>query len=244
MKYLIILNILFAFHLVNCQTSGNLNKTNEVQIKTFPGILGSNCYVISQNKTGFIIDAGLTDSSAARYLKHNGIQIKYVFFTHSHIDHVLYAMEIKKATGAKILLHSADVNHYKYYTSERIDEWIKSGEITKDQMPFIKKFMNIKYDSLLSGGETFQIADMTVQIIHTPGHSRGSICILVNRKYLFTGDTIYYDSIGNTDIDSGDDTDIMQSLKEKILPLNDSIIIFQGHGDSKILKELRNKIMG
>jgi glyoxylase-like metal-dependent hydrolase (beta-lactamase superfamily II) len=108
-------------------------------------------------------------------------------------------------------------------------------------MPYVNKFMDIQYDTLLSGGEIFQISDMRVEIIYTPGHSKESICILVNGKYLFVGDTIYNDNISNTDIDSGNDPDIIKLIKEKILPLNDSLIVFQGHGDSKILKELKLK---
>lgn len=242
MKYIII--ILFAFQIAICQSTINSKNTNVVQIKAFPGILGSNCYVVSKNNIGFIVDAGIADSSIGQYLLHNDLKIKYIFCTHSHIDHVLYAMDIKEATGAKIVLHSEDENHYKYYTRERIDEWLKIGEITKDQIPYINKFMRIQYDSLLSGGEIFHISDMIVKILYTPGHSKGSICILVNGTYLFTGDTIYYDSIGNTDIDSGDHSGIIKSIKDQILPLNDSIIIFQGHGDSKILKELKCNIRG
>ena len=83
---------------------------------------------------------------------------------------------------------------------------------------------------------------MEVKIIHTPGHSRGSICILVNGKYLFTGDTIYNNSIGNTDIDTGSYDDIVASIKEKIQPLNDTIIICQGHGNMCTLKDIRGNI--
>ncbi len=213
--------------------------TEEVQIKAFPGIYGSNCYLVSQNKIGFIVDAGPNDSSIVQYLLDNDIKIINIFCTHSHIDHVLFAMDLKELTGAKIALHSDDVNHYKYYTKERMEGWIKSGELTQDQMPYINKFIGIRYDTLLGGGEIFHISDMKIKIVYTPGHSKGSICLLVNGKYLFTGDTIYDDNVGNTDIDSGNYDDIIKSIKEKILPLDGSVIIFQGHGASKMLKDLK-----
>ncbi len=244
MRHITILVFLCTSLFAQCQTATNNNIQNEViLIKVFPtGIYGSNCYVISQKNVGFIVDAGSNDTAIVQYIKEKNITVKYIFCTHSHIDHVLFAMDLKEWAGAEIVLHKEDVNHYKYYTQERINGWIKSGEVTEDQMPYIEKFINIQYDTLLSGGEVFSIGEMKIEILYTPGHSKGSICILVNGKYLFTGDTIYYDSIGNTDIDTGNYEDIVKSIKKLILPLNDSIIIYQGHGNMSTMKEIRKKI--
>lgn len=216
---------------------------NQVTIKTFPiGIYGSNSYVVSYNKVGFIVDAGSNDPSILQYIIENNIDIKYIFCTHSHIDHTLYAMDLKALTEAKIFLGAEDLDHYKYYSKERIEEWKKSGEISDEQLMAIEKFIKIKYDSLLYGGEQFIIGDMKVEILHTPGHSKGSICLLVNGKYLFTGDLIKDNVVGNTDVDSGNEEDIVKSIEEKIFLLNNSIILFQGHGESTTLKEIRNTL--
>lgn len=244
MRFIVLFFFLYTSLFVQCQAATNKNKQNEkILIKTFPtGIYGSNCYVVSQRNVGFIIDAGSNDTAIVKYLKDNNITVKYIFCTHSHIDHVLFAMDLKEYTGAKIVLHKEDENHYKYYTRERINGWIESGEVTTNQMPYIEKFINIQYDTLLLGGEVFSIGEMKIEILYTPGHSKGSICILINGKDLFTGDTIYYDSVGNTDIDTGNYEDIVKSIKDTILPLNDTTIIYQGHGNISTMKDIRKKL--
>ncbi len=244
MKYFVLYIFLCTSLFVQSQVATNINILNSnIMIKTFPtGIYGSNCYVISQNNIGFIVDAGSNDTAIMQYVEANNITVKYIFCTHSHIDHVLFAMDLKACTGAKIVIHTEDKNHYKYYTQERINAWIKSGEVTEEQMPLIEKFINIQYDTLLSGGEVFSIGEIKIEILYTPGHSKGSFCLLVNGRYLFTGDTIFDNSIGNTDIDTGNYDDIVKSIKELILPLKDTIIVYQGHGNVSTMKDIRKKL--
>jgi len=214
---------------------------NQIVIKTFPnGLYGSNCYVVHCQNVGFIVDAGSNDPSIFKYITENKIDIKNIFCTHSHIDHVLYVMNLKEFTDAKICLGAEDVNHFKYYSNERIEEWTKNGDISEEQLQAIDKFIKIKYDSLLNGNEFFTIGEMKVEILQTPGHSKGSISLLVNGLYLFSGDTIMDNLIGNTDVDSGNENDIIKSINEKILPLEDKIEIFQGHGEKISMKEIRN----
>lgn len=227
-----------------CQTSTNISAScGQIIIKTFPtGIFGSNCHVVSRNGVGFVVDAGSSDTTILQYIRENNISIKYIFCTHSHIDHVLFAPEGRQYLGAKVVLHREDASHYKYYTKERINEWIKTGEMNADQMPAINKFINIKYDTLINGRETFDIGGMNVEIIHTPGHSRGSVCLLVDGKYLFSGDTMTDDSIGRTDIDTGNYNDLVTSIDQKIKKLDQGCMVYQGHGDARNLKVLLSMI--
>lgn len=213
--------------------------TDEIRIQSFTGVYNSNCYVVSQNGEGFIVDPGSYDASILPYIGENGIKIHYIFCTHSHIDHVLFASEAKSFTGAMTVLHADDENHRQYYTSERINEWIQNGTIAKEQLPLIDQFVHLKYDSLVYGGEVFTVQNMKIAIIATPGHSKGSICLLVNGRDLFTGDTIYDGSMGNADIDTGNYDDLVKSIKEKILTFNDHCILYQGHGNPCSLKEIR-----
>jgi glyoxylase-like metal-dependent hydrolase (beta-lactamase superfamily II) len=111
-ELVVIVSILFLFFNGRIDAAGNQNSSKEIEIKAFPGIYGSNCFVVSLNKCGIIIDAGSIDSLIAGYLLTNDIKINYIFCTHSNIDHVLLVMDIKKVTGARIALHSADVNHF------------------------------------------------------------------------------------------------------------------------------------
>lgn len=214
----------------------------DIVIKSFPaGLYNSNCHIVSAGNTGFIVDAGSNDTAITNYITKSNLKIKFIFCTHSHIDHVLFAPDLKKLTNAEIVLHIEDKNHYQYYTPERINEWLADGTLSKENLPYIDKFISIKYDRLIKGTEIFDLPGMKIELICTPGHSSGSVCILLNGKYLFTGDTIFEDNIGNSDIDSGNSRDIMESVR-KLFLLDDNIIVYQGHGSTTTLKVLKDKI--
>lgn len=129
-------------------------------------------------------------------------KISYIILTHHHWDHILGAQELKKITKAKILIHEED-----------------------------GKFLKFEADKFLKGGEKLKIGKETLEIIHTPGHTPGSICILAN-NFLFTGDTLFEDGVGRTDLPGGSAKDLQKSLKilEKII--RPEIKIFPGHGPS------------
>jgi len=155
---------------------------------------------------------------------------------------VLFASEAKSLTGAMTVLHADDENHRAYYTPERIHEWLQNGTLTKEQLPLIDQFIHLKYDSLVYDGEVFTVQNLKIEIIATPGHSKGSICLLVNGHDLFTGDTVYDNNMGNADIDTGNYNDLVKSIKEKILILDDRCILYQGHGTPCSLKEIRPRL--
>lgn len=240
MKYFCIILLILNISILNCQTE---YVRDGLHIKTFPtGFLASNCHIIYNECEGIIVDAGSDNPELYEFIRNNNLKIKYIFCTHSHIDHVLFSRELKLFTGATLALHRCDENHYKYYTQERIDRWMKSGEFNENQLFLIDIFKNIKYDTLLNGGECFSIGKLIVDIIHTPGHSKGSISILVNKKYLFVGDMIYSGNIGRTDIDSGSSDEMEQTINEIIMPLDEDIIVFPGHGNFDSLKNIKKYI--
>lgn len=127
-------------------------------------------------------------------------KISYIILTHYHWDHTFSVKEVQEKTGAKILIHRED-----------------------------KKFLKIEADQLLDGGEEIRFGKNFLKIIHTPGHTRGSISILID-NFLFTGDTLFEDGVGRTDLPGGSEKDLKSSLKilEKII--NSKIKIFPGHG--------------
>lgn len=127
-------------------------------------------------------------------------KIAYIILTHYHWDHTFSVKEVKEKTGAKILIHRED-----------------------------KKFLKIEADQLLDGGEEIRFGKKFLKIIHTPGHTRGSISILID-NFLFTGDTLFEDGVGRTDLPGGSEKDLKSSLKilEKII--NPEVKIFPGHG--------------
>lgn len=131
-----------------------------------------------------------------------GKKLLYIILTHYHWDHILGAKKLKEKTGAKILIHKED-----------------------------KKFLKFEVDQLLDGGEEIRFGKEFLKIIHTPGHTPGSISILV-QNFLFTGDTLFEDGVGRTDLPGGSEKDLQKSLKilEKII--KPKMQILPGHGSS------------
>ena len=235
--------LIFVTLLINCQSGKKTNSSDNIIVKAFStGMENSNCYVVSQDGIGFIVDAGSNDPYITNYLIENKIEIKYIICTHSHICHILFAQDLKDLTGAKLLLHSEDIEHLNYYTKERSDEWDKNNELNKELFPYIEKFIQIKnnIDFTFIDVDFLEVGKMKPEILFTPGHTKGSICILLNKKLLFAGDNAYYGNTINMGINGDWDT-MKKSVTEKIFTLDDDVIVYQGHGPSLSIKELKEK---
>lgn len=129
-------------------------------------------------------------------------KLTYIILTHYHWDHTLAALKLKEKTGAKILIHKGE-----------------------------KEFIKFKPDQFLEGGEEIKIGKEYLKIIHTPGHSKGSISIL-GEDFIFTGDTIFEDGLGRTDLPGGSEKDLKESLKKLEKIIKKGMKIYPGHGNS------------
>lgn len=170
--------------------------------KLVVGPLMTNCYLISSQGETIIIDPGDEAEKILREIKKN--KVKYIILTHYHFDHVSASQEIKEKTGALILVHQKEKD---FFDLEKI-----------------------KIDKFLKEGEEIKIGQESLKVIHTPGHSKGSICLL-GKNELFSGDTIFENGYGRTDLAGGSEKDLKNSLQklEKLLPKG--IIIYPGHGE-------------
>lgn len=131
-----------------------------------------------------------------------GKKLTYIILTHYHWDHTLAVQKLKEKTGAKILIHKAD-----------------------------KDFIKFQPDQFLDGGEEIKIGKEYLKIIHTPGHTKGSISIL-GEDFIFTGDTIFEDGYGRTDLPGGSEKNLKESLKKLEKIIKKGIKIYPGHGNS------------
>ncbi|GAG91234.1 unnamed protein product, partial [marine sediment metagenome] len=178
-------------------------------------------------KEAAIIDPSAEGEEILKVIKDNNLKVIYIINTHGHIDHIGANAEIKEATGAKILIHEDDRN---LLSSPVKNLAIFLGRMTKSPPA----------DRLLKGGEIISLGKLKLKVIHTPGHTRGSISLLVNNT-LFTGDTLLRNSIGRTDLPGASEKMLVQCIKEKLLPLGDEVKIYPGHGEeSTIGQEKRN----
>lgn len=193
---------------------------SEIKLQIVPvGALGANCYILWDIKTmeGIIVDPGSEASKIIGVVKKNKLSIKYIINTHGHYDHIGANQELKSKLGAEILVHEAD------------------GPLLESPMmnlSFLKPAIrNVQHtpDRLLKEGDIITVGAISLEVIHTPGHTQGSICLLGD-NFILTGDTLFEGSIGRTDLPGGSYDDIHASLKDKLQTLSDDLVVYPGHG--------------
>lgn len=189
--------------------------------KVFPvGPLQCNCSVIGDEQTreAMVIDPGDQIEDILKILKAENLTLKQIVVTHAHIDHVGGAMKLKAATGAPILMNQKDEALLKMLDMQAT--WLG-----------MKPPGTVQVDESVSEGRVLQIGNLSSTVIHTPGHTEGSICLYFpEQKTLIAGDTLFAGSIGRTDLPGGSFDKIMRSLHNQLLQLPDDTQVVPGHG--------------
>lgn len=198
--------------------------------KIFPvGPLQCNCSVIGDEKTheAMVIDPGDQIEGILEILRQEKLTLKQIVITHAHIDHVGGAMKLKAATGAPILMNQND--HALLKMLDMQAAWIG-----------MRPPGDVQVDEAIGQGRVLKIGELTSNVIHTPGHTEGSICLYFpTEKKLIAGDTLFAGSIGRTDLPGGSMDKIMRSLHTKVLALPDETEVVPGHGPSTTIGEER-----
>jgi len=198
--------------------------------KLVVGPLQANCYLLSDAATRetAIIDPGGDARQIIGCIEGGGLKPVVIINTHAHPDHVAANAEIKKRYKIPLLLHEDDA-----------PVLAQSGMLSKLIGLFLEP--SPPPDRLLHGGDEIKIGKLTLKVIHTPGHSAGSICLWHEGKgdetpLLFSGDTVFEDSVGRTDLPGGSYQALMDSIRTKIMPLPDRARILPGHGPETTLR--------
>jgi len=191
------------------------------------GPLLVNSYIIGCEKTriGAIIDPGDEAEMLIAEAQSMGLNITQIINTHGHSDHIAVNTEVKALTGAKIYIHPADA---EMLTDPRKNLSAYFGE----------PIFSPPADGFLQEGEIHRLGELEFRIFHIPGHSPGSAC-LVNNKTAFTGDTIFYGSIGRTDFPGGSYETLISGIQQKLFTLGDDFALMPGHGLPTTVKQER-----
>lgn len=193
------------------------------------GPLQCNCSVIGDEATheGIVIDPGDDIADVLALIRKHQLEIKQIIITHAHIDHVGGAMKLRAATGAPILLNQND-----YALLRMLDvqaAWVGMAPPGK-----------VEIDQSIGPTDTVKAGSLTANILHTPGHTEGSVCLYFPaEKKLVAGDTLFAGSIGRTDLPGGSFEKIINSLHEKVLALPDETVVIPGHGRLTTIGEER-----
>ncbi len=185
------------------------------------GMLGCNCSVIGDETTreAIVIDPGDDISEIVDILNRHQLTVKQIVITHAHIDHIGGAHKLRALTGAPVLMHADDSA-----LADRLDiqaSWL--GMETPE---------NPGIDTPAREGDTVRAGGIEAQILHTPGHTPGSISLFIPAEQkLIAGDTLFRGSIGRTDLPGGDPQMIAKSIKGKLYALPDETVVIPGHGD-------------
>ncbi len=180
------------------------------------GELYTNCYIVYGKSNAVVIDPGFETEKIIEKIKDK--ELSAIILTHGHYDHVTEAFKLKEKTGAQVYICEDDEALMSFSNNERAD-------------------------ILLNGGEILDFGDIKFEVIKTPGHTRGGICLYSkDNSLIFTGDTLFQGTYGRTDLPGGSDDDMENSLKI-LLKLPENTVVYPGHGKKTTIKDEKNLVI-
>lgn len=183
------------------------------------GPVCTNCYIINRegSTTCVVVDPGEEAEKIASQIKRKGLSCEGILLTHGHFDHITGVSELLSLVGGKV------------YACEKERELLMNPQLNASSM--VGHEVALEPEILLRDGQCLEVADMTFRVIHTPGHTKGGCCYYAEEdKVLFSGDTIFMESIGRTDLPTGNSGELLDSVRNKVLTLPDDVRIYPGHG--------------
>ncbi len=187
--------------------------------------MGVNCYLISNNSDAILIDVGFNPTIIEEYIDSNNLNLLAILLTHAHFDHIGGLEQIRSKYKAPVYVH------------EKEQDWLTNPALNgSETFSYFGKVTSKPSENIIKEENILNIDDFHIKVIHTPGHTPGSVTYKIN-NWLFTGDTLFNRSIGRTDFAGGNHVQLINSIKKKIFLLTDKSIVFPGHGEQTTVGE-------
>ncbi|HHT88554.1 MAG TPA: MBL fold metallo-hydrolase [Clostridiales bacterium] len=191
-----------------------------IRIKTLVlGMVQNNCYIVGKpdSNEAVVIDPGDNADKIYKYLSENDLECKAILLTHGHFDHITAAPELNRLTNAPIYAHEAEA------------DILKDPEINASA--YMGERISVRPDISVKDNEELKIAGLSWNVLYTPGHTAGGVCYyLKEHKIVFSGDTLFYESVGRTDFPTGNHKVLIESIQNKLMILPDDTEVYPGHG--------------
>lgn len=183
------------------------------------GPISANNYLVfdEESKEAVLIDCSESNQQLIDDIKELGAKVKYILLTHGHFDHVLGVNDMKKELDTKVLINKNDVSQMDMTKSIMATFGLEVDE-------------NPSYDDFIDEDSDISIGNTKIKVIHTPGHTEGGVCYLIDGK-LFSGDTLFKDYVGRTDLPGGSLEKLKDSIRNVIFKLDDNIEVYPGHNE-------------
>lgn len=202
-----------------------------MEIISLPTVgFASNCYIVHNGIDAFVVDPSISEKKIIAKLNERGLALKGILLTHGHFDHIWRAQELRDETGAPLYIHELD------------DEMLTDSDKNAYRTFTGNDFTVQNADVLLKDGDIISLGNEQIKVLHTPGHTKGSVCYDTGDS-LLSGDTIFAEGFGRYDLYGGNISDLKASLKTLVkMAESENRWLYCGHGDSSTLKTATQKL--